>query len=87
MGSQCRSAVFYANADQQKIASAYIQKIIDARNLSKPVVTQMVPLKQFYRAEDHQQNYLALHPNQPCIVFNNLPKLAYLRQQFPFLYK
>ena len=87
VGSQYRSAVFCTSADQQKIASAYIQKITDAHNFSKPVVAQVVPLQQFYRAEEHHQNYLALHPNQPYIVFNDMPKLAHLRQQFPVLYK
>ena len=87
VGSQYRSAIFYTSADQQKMASAYIQQITDARTFSKPVVTQVVPLQQFYRAEEHHQNYLALHPNQPYIVFNDMPMLAHLRQQFPVLYK
>jgi len=87
VGSQYRSAIFYTSADQQKMASTYIQQITDAHNFSKPIVTQVVPLQQFYRAEEHHQNYLALHPDQPYIVFNDMPKLAHLRQQFPVLYK
>ena len=87
VGSQYRSAIFYTSADQQKMASAYIQQITDAHTFSKPVVTQVVPLQQFYRAEEHRQNYLALHPSQPYIVVNDMPKLAHLRQQFPVLYK
>lgn len=87
VGSQYRSAIFYTSADQQKTALAYIQHVTDARTYSKPVVTQIVPLRQFYRAEDYHQNYLALHPNQPYIVFNDMPKLAQLRKQFPSLYK
>ncbi len=87
VGSQYRSAIFYTSADQQKIALAYIQQITDAHTFSNQIVTQVVPLKQFYRAEQHHQNYLALHPNQPYIVFNDMPKLAHLRQQFPVLYK
>ena len=87
VGSQYRSAIFYTSADQQKMASTYIQQITDAHNFSKPIVTQVVPLQQFYRAEEHHQNYLALHPDQPYIVFNDMPKLTHLRQQFPVLYK
>jgi peptide-methionine (S)-S-oxide reductase len=87
VGSQYRSAIFYTSADQQKLASAYIQQVTDGRSFSRPIVTQVVPLHQFYRAEEHHQNYLALHPNQPYIVFNDMPKLAQLRQQFPVLYK
>jgi peptide-methionine (S)-S-oxide reductase len=87
VGSQYRSAIFYTRADQQKIVSAYIQQVADAHAFSKPVVTQVAPLQQFYRAEEHHQNYLALHPSQPYIVVNDMPKLAHLRQQFPVLYK
>lgn len=87
VGSQYRSAIFYTSADQQTVASAYIRQISDAHTFSKPLVTQVLPLQQFYRAEEYHQNYLALHPNQPYIVFNDLPKLAHLRQQFPVLYK
>lgn len=87
VGSQYRSAIFYTSADQQKVASAYIRQVTDAHTFAKPVVTQVVPLQQFYRAEAYHQNYLALHPDQPYIVFNDLPKLAHLRRQFPVLYK
>jgi len=87
VGSQYRSAIFYTSADQQKLALASIQQITDAHTFSKPIVTQIVPLQKFYRAEEHHQNYLALHPTQPYIVFNDMPKLAQLRKQFPSLYK
>ena len=52
-----------------------------------PIVTQVGPLQAFYPAEAHHQNYLALHPTQPYIVFNDLPKLDHLREQFPALYR
>jgi peptide-methionine (S)-S-oxide reductase len=50
-------------------------------------VTQVVPLPQFYPAEDYHQNYLALHPYQPYIVFNDMPKVGQLQKQFPALYQ
>lgn len=87
VGSQYRSAIFYASAEQQKIAQGYIQQLTAARSFSAPIVTQVVPLQQFYPAEEHHQNYLALHPNQPYIVIHDKPKLEQLRKQFPVLYR
>jgi len=87
VGSQYRSAIFYASAEQQEIAHSYIRQLSDARTFSAPIVTQVVPLQQFYPAEEYHQNYLALHPYQPYIVFNDMPKLAQLRKQFPVLYR
>ncbi|MEJ1958304.1 MAG: peptide-methionine (S)-S-oxide reductase MsrA [Nitrosomonadales bacterium] len=86
-GTQYRSAIFYTSAEQQKIAQKTIQQLTAAHTFSAPIVTQVVPLDQFYPAEDHHQNYLALHPYQPYIVFNDMPKLEHLRKQFPALYQ
>ena len=86
-GSQYRSAIFYTSDEQQKIAQSYIQQLATARTFSDPVVTQVVPLPQFYPAEEHHQDYLALHPYQPYIVFNDMPKVEHLRKQFPALYQ
>lgn len=87
IGSQYRSAIFYTSAEQQKAAQSYIQQLTAARTFSAPIVTQVVPLQQFYPAEDYHQNYLALHPRQPYIVVNDMPKLEQLRKQFPALYQ
>jgi peptide-methionine (S)-S-oxide reductase len=87
VGSQYRSAIFYTSAEQQRMALAQVQQITRARTYADPVVTQIVPLQQFHRAEQYHQNYLALHANQPYIVFNDLPKLEHLRKEFPLLYK
>jgi len=86
-GSQYRSAIFYTSAEQQQVAQNYIRQLTAERTYSKPIVTQVVPLKQFYPAEEHHQNYLALHPYQPYIVFNDMPKLERLRDKFPALYQ
>jgi peptide-methionine (S)-S-oxide reductase len=86
-GSQYRSAIFYTGAEQQQIAQDYIRQLTAGHAFSKPIVTQVVPLKQFYPAEQHHQNYLALHPYQPYIVFNDMPKLEHLREKFPALYQ
>ena len=86
VGSQYRSAIFYAGDEQRKLAQAYIAQLTAAHAYATPIVTQVVPLQQFYAAEEHHQNYLALHPYQPYIVFNDMPKLARLRERFPALY-
>ena len=86
-GTQYRSAIFYTSAEQQKIAQSYIQQLTAAHTYSSPIVTQVVPLQQFYPAEAYHQNYLELHPYQPYIVFNDMPKLEQLRKQFPALFQ
>jgi peptide-methionine (S)-S-oxide reductase len=87
VGSQYRSAIFYANETQKQTAQAYIDQLNKAGVFSGPIVTQVAPLEQFYAAEDYHQNYLELHPSQPYIVFNDMPKLRRLQQQFPAFYK
>ena len=85
-GTQYRSAIFFANEEQKRIAEAYIAQLDQAKVFSHPIVTQVVPLQGFYPAEAYHQNYAALHPNQPYIVFNDAPKVEHLRQVFPDLY-
>jgi len=85
-GTQYRSAIFYANDEQKRIAEAYIAQLDGAKVFSRPMVTQVLPLEAFYPAEAYHQNYAALHPNQPYIVFNDAPKVAHLRQVFPDFY-
>src|SRR6266702_8750605 len=87
VGSQYRSAIFYANEAEQQTAQAYIDQLNKARVFSGLIVTQVVPFERFYPAEAYHQNYLALHPDQPYIVFNDAPKLRRLKQQFPALYR
>src|SRR5213594_2862281 len=87
VGSQYRSAIFYATRAEQETAQAYIDQLNKAGVFSGPIVTQVAPLERFYPAEEYHQNYLARHPDQPYIVFNDLPKVRRLQQQFPALYK
>ncbi len=86
-GTQYRSAIFYTSAEQQSVAQSYVRQLSAARTFSAPIVTQIVPLKRFFAAEDYHQNYLALHPFQPYIVFNDKPKVEELRKRFPALYR
>ncbi len=85
-GTQYRSAIFYTSPEQERVAKAYIAQLDAAKTFSKPIVTEVTPLKGFYAAEDYHQNYLALHPDQPYIVINDLPKLASLKSELPDLY-
>jgi peptide-methionine (S)-S-oxide reductase len=86
-GTQYRSAIFFTNAEQKKIADDYIAQLDHAKTFPEPIVTQVVPLKGFYPAEAYHQNYLERHPDNPYIVINDLPKLDMLREKFPQLYK
>lgn len=86
-GTQYRSVIFYAGPEQQNMAKEYIQQLTEAHVFSAPIVTQLVPLQQFYPAEEHHQNYLALHPYQSYIVLNDKPKVENLRKQFPLIYQ
>ena len=85
-GTQYRSSIFYGNDEQKRIAEAYIAQLDKAGVFSHRIVTQVVPLQAFYPAEAYHQNYAALHPNQPYIMFNDAPKVEHLRQEFPELY-
>jgi peptide-methionine (S)-S-oxide reductase len=86
-GTQYRSVIFYANDAQKQIGLAYIDQLNKARVFSGPIVTQVVPLEHFYAAEPYHQDYLALHPDDPYIVYNDLPKLRALKKEFPEYYK
>jgi peptide-methionine (S)-S-oxide reductase len=86
VGPQYRSAIFYVNDDQKRVAEAYIEQLDKAKAFGGPIVTQVAKLPAFWPAEDYHQNYLALHPTQPYIVINDLPKLAALQREWPTLY-
>ncbi len=86
-GTQYRSVIFYSSDQQQHIAQAYIAQLDQAKVFPQKIVTQVVPLKAFYPAEAYHQNYATLHPDNPYIKYNDLPKVANLQQQFPDLYR
>jgi len=86
-GTQYRSAIFYGNDEQKRIADAYIAQLNQAKVFPKPIVTQVVAIKAFYPAEKYHQDYATLHPDNPYILHNDLPKVAHLQQQFPNLYQ
>ena len=87
VGTQYRSAIFYATPEQQQTAEAYIAQLTKAKTFSDSIVTQVVPLKGFYEAESYHQDYAEHHTNQPYIYINDLPKVANLKAQLPALYR
>lgn len=86
VGKHYRSAIFYANDEQKKVAQAYIAQLNAAKVFPRPIVTEVVPLKAYYEAEAYHQDYAARNPTQPYIVIHDLPKIANLQRQFPDLY-
>ena len=88
VGTQYRSAIFYANPEQQRIASAYIAQMQAVGTFGKaPIVTQLAPLKAFYPAEAYHQDFARLNPTYPYIVAFDAPKVARLKERFPTLYR
>ncbi|MEO6829687.1 MAG: peptide-methionine (S)-S-oxide reductase MsrA [Acidobacteriaceae bacterium] len=86
VGTSYRSAIFYANDEQKKIADNYIAQLEKAKAFPRPIVTQVVPLKGFYRAEEYHQDYALNHPENPYILICDRPKIETLKQEFPHLF-
>jgi peptide-methionine (S)-S-oxide reductase len=86
-GRQYRSAIFYKDAEQKRVAEAYLKQLEEAHVFHKPIVTEVVELKAFYPAEEYHQQFVRRHPDHPYVVVNALPKLDKLKKQFPELLK
>jgi peptide-methionine (S)-S-oxide reductase len=86
-GSQYRSAIFYSNEEQKRIAVAYVEQLDAAKVFPRSIVTEVTPSPGFYRAEEYHQDYLKNHTRDSYIVYNDLPKLDRLKKQFPELYR
>jgi peptide-methionine (S)-S-oxide reductase len=84
-GTQYRSAIFYTDPDQKRVAEAYIQQLTAAKIFHGKIVTQVVPLHAFYPAEEYHQHFLDRNPNNPYIVYNDVPKVQNLQKEFPEL--
>jgi peptide-methionine (S)-S-oxide reductase len=83
VGKQYRSAIFYANDAQRRIADSYIAQIDAAKVFDAPIVTEVKPLERFFEAEDYHQDYADRNPTQPYIVYNAAPKVQKVRKYFP----
>jgi len=85
-GPQYRSAIFYTDESQQRIATAYIIQLENARAFPRSIVTRVDALQKFYAAEDYHQDFLIRNPTHGYIVYNDLPKVRNFQQLFPTLY-
>jgi peptide-methionine (S)-S-oxide reductase len=86
-GPQYRSAIFASDEAQQDVASAYISQLDRSGVFKQPIATKVGALKGFYPAEDYHQDYATLHPENPYIVYNDLPKIENLKRMFPDRYR
>ncbi len=82
VGRQYRSAIFYADEEQKRVATAYIEQLNKAGLFNAPIATTLEPIEAFYEAEAYHQDYAAQNPAQPYIAFNAKPKVAKLREHF-----
>ena len=87
VGPQYRSAIFPIGAEQARIAEAYIAQLNAGHAFRRPIATTIEADRAFYPAEDYHQDYLTLHPQQPYIAINDLPKIAALKHAFPARYR
>jgi peptide-methionine (S)-S-oxide reductase len=86
-GTQYRSAIFYTSDEQKKVAEAYIAQLDKAGVYPAPIVTEVTKFSAFYPAEDYHQDYAFLHPTQPYIAYNDLPKVDNLKSFFPKVWR
>jgi peptide-methionine (S)-S-oxide reductase len=86
-GTQYRSAIFFANPTQQRVAQDYIAQLDKAHIFRRPIATQLTQFAAFYPAEGYHQDYATLHPNNPYIYYNDLPKVENLKHLFPEVYR
>jgi peptide-methionine (S)-S-oxide reductase len=87
VGTQYRSMVIYTNDDQKRAVAAFVDQLNKSHAYGKPIVTEVVAYKAFHEAEAYHQHYAELHPNEPYIMYNDLPKVANLKKMFPELYR
>jgi peptide-methionine (S)-S-oxide reductase len=87
VGTQYRSIAFYANDRERRAIEAFISSFEDSGVMDGPIVTEVLPLDEFYEAEEYHQDYMERHPYQPYIVIHDAPKVRRLRRVFPELYR
>lgn len=85
-GTSYRSAIFFSTPEQAALAKSYIAQLNAARLFAKPIVTEVTPLKGFYRGEDYHQHYADQNPNNPYIQVCDRPKIAALKATYPDLF-
>ena len=87
IGTQYRSAIFYTDEEQREVAEAYVKQLDQAHLFPGRIVTQIVPLEQFFDGEEYHQDYAIKNPHNPYIQVCDIPKIAELERQFPALFQ
>jgi peptide-methionine (S)-S-oxide reductase len=87
VGTQYRSVIFYANDEQKQTAERVIEKLDAGGRFEKAIVTEVVPLTEFYPAEDYHQDFMRRHPGHPYIAYWDVPKIKHLEEAYPELLK
>ena len=82
VGTQYRSVIFYHDDHQRELAESYKAKLNQAHVFDQPIVTEISPAEEFYKAEDYHQNYFALNQNAPYCAFIVRPKLEKFKKIF-----
>jgi len=86
-GTQYRSAIFYNSIEQKEEAVSYIENLEKKKVYGQPIVTELSELEAFYPAEEYHQDFMALNPNHPYIVYWDVPKIRLLKELYPRLLK
>jgi peptide-methionine (S)-S-oxide reductase len=86
VGTQYRSALFYTTPEQKQATEAFIKQLDAAHTFKSRIVTQLVPFKAFFPAEDYHQNFAEKNPRHPYILINDAPKVEELKRLFPAIY-
>lgn len=86
VGRSYRSAIFFTSSEQQRIATSYVAQLTAAKVFAAPIVTEVTPLKGFFRAESYHQDYALRHPNDRYIQVCDRPKIEALQREFPELF-
>ncbi len=86
-GPQYRSAIFFGNEEEKRVATAYVAQLEQAKAFSGKIVTELAPLKAFYPAEEYHQDFVKRNPDHPYVVVNSTPKVVKLKKEFPSLLK
>src|SRR5438093_12200353 len=82
VGTQYRSAIFYANEDEKRVAETKIRQLNDSKHFARPIVTTLEPLVEFFPAEDYHQDYARLNPEQPYVQSVSIPKVCKVRSKY-----
>jgi methionine-S-sulfoxide reductase len=85
VGTQYRSAIFYASDDEKQTAEAKIRELNASKHFPRPIVTSLEPLREFFPAEDYHQDYARHNPGQPYIQAVSIPKVCKVREKHPGL--